>query len=106
MGKGCSRNGSEARSVRSSGATELVFEKLKETARQGAQQMLTAALETEVDEFLQRVHYARKQEFRGDRAVLRLSITEDKQGNLIALGVKVGNAKFIAIDCAGGHAAP
>lgn len=65
MGKGYLRNGSEARSVKSSGATELVFEKLEEIARQGAQQMLTAALETEVDEFLQRVHYARGQEFRG-----------------------------------------
>jgi len=64
MGKGYSRNGSTARSAKSSGVTGLVGGKLEEIAREGAQRMLAEALELEVDEFLQRARYARGQEFR------------------------------------------
>jgi len=67
MGKGYSRNGSTARSAKSSGVTGLVGGKLEEIAREGAQRMLAEALELEVDEFLQRARYARGQEFRGYR---------------------------------------
>jgi hypothetical protein len=67
MGKGCSRNGSTARSAKSSGATGLVGGKLEEIAREGAQRMLAEALELEVDEFLQRARYARGRQFRGYR---------------------------------------
>jgi transposase-like protein len=49
------------------GAGGLVGDKLEELARQGAQAMLAAALEQEVDEFLQRARYVRGREFRGYR---------------------------------------
>ena len=65
MGKGYSRNGSTARSAKSSGVTGLVGGKLEEIAREGAHRMLAEALEMEVDEFLQRARYARGQAFRG-----------------------------------------
>lgn len=40
---------------------------LEEITRLGAQQLLTIAMEAEVDDFLQRVRYARGKEFRGSR---------------------------------------
>jgi transposase-like protein len=67
MGKGYARNGGEARSPKSSGATGLVGDKLEEIARQGAQRLLAEALEMEVEEFLQRARYARGAAFRGYR---------------------------------------
>jgi len=67
MGTGYSRNGSTARSAKSSGVTGLVGGKLEEIAREGAQRMLAEALELEVDEFLQRARYVRGPEFRGYR---------------------------------------
>jgi len=67
MSRGYARKGSEARAVRCSGSTGVVGDKLEELARQGAQAMLAAALELEVDEFLQRARYARGREFRGYR---------------------------------------
>jgi len=44
-----------------------VGDKLEDLARQGAETMLAAALEREVEEFLQRARYVRGREFRGYR---------------------------------------
>jgi len=67
MSRGYAGKGSEARPGRGMGAGGVVGDKLEELARQGAQAMLAAALEQEVDEFLQRARYARGREFRGYR---------------------------------------
>jgi transposase-like protein len=48
-------------------ARELVRDEIEELARQGARQMLTAALNGEVDAYLQRDRYQRQAEFRGYR---------------------------------------
>ena len=55
---------SEAKSDKSSGAT-MVFVELEGINRQRSQLMLTAVLEMEIDEFLQRVRYARGHTLRG-----------------------------------------
>lgn len=67
MSRGYARKGSETRRARRVEAACVVGDKLEELARQGAQAMLAAALEQEVDEFLQRARYVRGREFRGYR---------------------------------------
>ena len=67
MSGGYARKGSEARRGRLSGSTGVVGDKLEDLARQGAETMLAAALEREVEEFLQRARYVRGREFRGYR---------------------------------------
>jgi transposase-like protein len=48
-------------------AREIVRDELETIAREGARQMLTAALHDEVDAYLQRGHYERQAAFRGYR---------------------------------------
>jgi len=67
MRRGYAGRGSGARQRPGSGATCVAGDKLEEIARQGAQAMLAAALELEVDEFLRRARYVRGREFRGYR---------------------------------------
>ena len=67
MSRGYAGKGSEARPGRGMGSGGVVGDKLEELARQGAQAMLAAALDREVDEFLQRARYVRGREFRGYR---------------------------------------
>lgn len=67
MSRGYAGKGSEARASGGLRAEGVVGDKLEELARQGAQAMLAAALELEVDEFLQRARYVRGREFRGYR---------------------------------------